>query len=726
MRKTIIGMSAAGLLAISLPWKAYSLGLGEITLKSGLNQSFQAEIALHAVRETPVEDIHVKLASDEAFAQAGIERALGLSKFRFRPLRKETGETVVEITSQRPVHVPFLDFLVTITWPQGHVLREYTVLLDPPSLSKLTSNGQGITELFPSRQAETTASSISIAGEPLSVYGPVQPSDTLWAIAQRIRADFPSVALHQMMSALQRANPDAFLHNNANGLIVGKKLRVPSKDEMLKFSNKEAIERIQQQNKAWAALFNSGMGLENQTPEVIASEQMAPEPVDASSQEKENFGIRPQEVAQQVAIPQQLLPAQNTNSAASQESLEALPGEQQTTVSSPESALAPAVEESKVATAVGTMSPQEGKAAEEIASASIAAADAPGQVKPVKNAPVAEVNESGGILDGVIEIEIKNLLVAGESLLLLIVAILWLRKRKMAARSASTAATPRILRLKAPAGEVINSLVFLPSGQEFVTAADTSSGIKHSGDTADDMTETYEIIVEEEEFQGQDFGLKATDDASASTALNTERNFEVVPEDSSPRSLNLEEEDVISPPPGKIAAELPTMETETPDLEFDLGVVDLSRSDLSYVQAPTESADDRKEDGSLDFDLSDFPIWSESENPSDPESHAADELASTPESTTHDNKFVSLESTDFSNPGAIDEGNDSKAAQLSTGKSLLDDLNEMEVKLDLAKVYMDMGDLEEAHGILEEVFVNGSKEQRDVSQELLEQLAKAS
>jgi len=108
---------------------AHALSLGEIEMRSALNQPMSAEIQLSSVRPGELENMIVKLASPEAFARAGIDRTDVLSDLQFSV--NEVNQTIV-ISSQRPVVEPFLNFLLEIDWPSGRMVREYTVLLDPP------------------------------------------------------------------------------------------------------------------------------------------------------------------------------------------------------------------------------------------------------------------------------------------------------------------------------------------------------------------------------------------------------------------------------------------------------------------------------------------------------------------------------------------------------------------------------------------------------------------
>ena len=122
-------------LAISLalsPAGVSALGLGDIHPRSVLNQGFKADIDLVAVKPGELEDVKVSLASPEAFERAGVERPYLLSKLRFKPERKPDGSAVIRVTSRQPIREPFLNFLVEVNWPKGRLVREYTVLLDPP------------------------------------------------------------------------------------------------------------------------------------------------------------------------------------------------------------------------------------------------------------------------------------------------------------------------------------------------------------------------------------------------------------------------------------------------------------------------------------------------------------------------------------------------------------------------------------------------------------------
>jgi len=110
----------------------YALGLGEIQIRSALNQPMDAEIQLLSVRPGETEGMIVSLAPQEAFLRAGVERPFSLTQLRFEIQLNPEGQPFIHVTTRKPIVEPFLNFLVEVDWPRGRLLKEYTVLLDPP------------------------------------------------------------------------------------------------------------------------------------------------------------------------------------------------------------------------------------------------------------------------------------------------------------------------------------------------------------------------------------------------------------------------------------------------------------------------------------------------------------------------------------------------------------------------------------------------------------------
>jgi pilus assembly protein FimV len=241
--------SVQGLLALSLALSApaaFSLGLGRLQLKSALNQAFSAEIEIINRERLGVEEILPNLATQEDFDQLNVERTFELYDLRFDVVSSADGRTVIQVNSRDPIVEPFLNFVIEVIWPSGRLVREYTVLLDPPVLT--TSSVRKV------QWAEATAQDEDSEQPQVVSAGPVSPwqtmtgaGDTLWLIAARIRPD-KSVSIQQIMLALQRANPDAFIADNINRLKAGYRLELPDLNAIEASSQPEAIREVALQN----------------------------------------------------------------------------------------------------------------------------------------------------------------------------------------------------------------------------------------------------------------------------------------------------------------------------------------------------------------------------------------------------------------------------------------------------------------------------------------------
>jgi pilus assembly protein FimV len=105
-----------------------------LRLDSALNAPMRAQIELLSASPEELENLVVSLASSETFARYGLDRPYYLQELRFEIVRTETG-AYISIRSASPITEPFLTFLVEATWARGRLLREYTVLLDPPTFA---------------------------------------------------------------------------------------------------------------------------------------------------------------------------------------------------------------------------------------------------------------------------------------------------------------------------------------------------------------------------------------------------------------------------------------------------------------------------------------------------------------------------------------------------------------------------------------------------------------
>lgn len=262
VKKSKVRLLTKTLAVVSLlaPVSGHPLGIGEIKLHSALNQNLDAEISLTLSGES-VSDIKVNLAPPEKFDEAGVSWTYFLSKIKFETITQSNGSAVIKLTSKEALKEPFLDFLLEVSWPKGNLYREFTVLVDPPSVySQATIPASTSTESYAQPSAATPQGQSHANGQGSEgEYGPTLGNDTLWSVAERARGQ-NDVSVEQMMMAIYDANPHAFYKGNVYALTAGKMLKIPEREVVLKLSRNQALAEFNRHTKAWknhAALANA-------------------------------------------------------------------------------------------------------------------------------------------------------------------------------------------------------------------------------------------------------------------------------------------------------------------------------------------------------------------------------------------------------------------------------------------------------------------------------------
>lgn len=294
VRKLAVALALVGGLGSGL---AHALGLGEVELQSYLNEPLDADISLRNTEQVKAGDVYVKLAPPEVFKRVGVDRNFFLTNLKFEVRTSPDGQLVVNITSRQAVREPYLDFLIEVTWPSGKLLREYSLLLDPPAYAEQdnsqqtvrpaqTSSSAGSSERSDSASSSTARDnrsdssassnnqSDSKQGSRQDTFGPTSASDTLWTIALKVRPD-AGYSPQQVMLALQALNPQAFMDGNINRLKRGEVLRLPTAEQVARLSSSQAVREVTAQNKALKKSSAPVDATEQQTADSASPEQPA-------------------------------------------------------------------------------------------------------------------------------------------------------------------------------------------------------------------------------------------------------------------------------------------------------------------------------------------------------------------------------------------------------------------------------------------------------------------
>jgi pilus assembly protein FimV len=241
VRFSLSNIALAATLSL-LASSSYALGLGRMNVQSALGETLKAEIEFSSLTPEEAASLRVRVASPDAYRAAGLDYNAVLPGTQVQIVRRPDGRSVLRLVSDRAVQEPFVDVVLDISWANGRLSREYTMLFDPPSNLRARAPEAVTAPVIsaPPPAASPLAAAPAVQAAPRPAPAPrapaaplptdgtivVRPGDSLSRIAER---NLPAgVSLDQMLVALYRNNGDAFLNNNMNLLRAGAKLKLPS------------------------------------------------------------------------------------------------------------------------------------------------------------------------------------------------------------------------------------------------------------------------------------------------------------------------------------------------------------------------------------------------------------------------------------------------------------------------------------------------------------------
>jgi len=287
------------IVALAVSGSVCAVGMGAISITTGLGEPLRAEIKLVAASKAD-NRLSASLASPEAFKTSGIDYPSALPKLKFQVVSRTGGEPYISVTSELPVNEPIVNLLVQLDWSSGKLLREYIFLLDPPGFNAQQPAATEVQPLAPvvtrvgdakpavsknqpmlvhapmdekanatkqttaavktkasATKKQAAAKKVASAPQPVARAKPasgkvtVRRGDTLSKIARESRP--AGVSLERMLVALYRVNENVFDDKNMNRIQAGRILRIPNKNELESVAQKEAVKEIHMQTADWQA-----------------------------------------------------------------------------------------------------------------------------------------------------------------------------------------------------------------------------------------------------------------------------------------------------------------------------------------------------------------------------------------------------------------------------------------------------------------------------------------
>ncbi|TDG13702.1 hypothetical protein E2F43_09275 [Seongchinamella unica] len=709
---------------------SFALGLGDLKLESFLNEPLKAEVDLLNTDGLHADEIRIRLATREDFERMGVDRAYFLTSIKFDVSVDSQGRGTIFISSDDPVLEPYLDFIVEARWPTGRLLREYTVLVDPPlfdTASPVISATQRVAEVegtplpddgekkaqdpaatsgtrvdikksglapgeMPDREFSAGTSESPRSGAKYMIHR----DDTLWEIASAAKPAGASV--HQTMLDIQRLNPDAFIDGNINRIKAGYIVYLPSEDDISSQDLAAALAEVKQQNEDWQA------GRASKPIATGPKLRISADPVEegaaadagnyaaggaAAAEELEKAGLEQAAMAEELASMQQqvdtlqrIVDLKDDQIAALQAALE----EAGSSVDEAAMAAGDTVAEADIAEQ-GGQEPADTAVADEAADAAAPApvaepAPEPAPKPAAKPAPAPAPAEAGGMM--------SYLLYGLGALVLIILGVLFVRRGKDddgdSAVSDDDFADVQLKAEPVAVAEPETGLeeVEAEAEEEAEPVRDNRGYGQHKHDEYASDVETGDALAEADIYIAYGRYPQARD--LLQNAINAE------PRDSAYR-LKLLETELQMGDRAAAEAQLNELEALGDDASVARGRELLSGGD-SFSEPPAGLAEEV--DVSLEADFAGLEIEGSLGDDGDLE----DDLDL---------------SADFGESSLAEDSEDEDLV-------IAAEANGMSTKLDLARAYLDMGDEDGARQILDEVMAEGSAEQKAEAGELLERI----
>jgi len=739
---------AAVMLCLSATSSVFAIGLGDIEMQSMLNEPLNAVIELTSASKQELDELKVTIAPRETFQKMGIPRTTILNDFKFTLEQSQRGLPVIRVTTRQPVREPFLDFLIEASWSKGHLLRQYTLLVDPPVTMQAappvqrapvrqTPSSQPAVKKTPSPApvpvaAPVMATHITAAPDNVDKYGPVKRNETLWDIARRVRPD-RDISMQQMMIALLRANPEAFTASNINNLKAGATLQIPGRDDILTLDKSAAIREANRQFAEW----QQGRAAGQADAAVTTTEPETDQPPQATSgstpaardtqearlqlvaPDEETIkgavvpgipegGTAPQAPESKELIKQLSLVTEEAEAGRAQsQELQSRVGKLEDQVADMQRLIE--LKDAQLANLQNRLAAQNQTASNTTSDASSEAA-APATARSetqAKGTPGANALR-GSTPEGIIDRLMKNPVLAGLGVLVAMIlgGFLWssTRHRKQedifrdeptlasqmsAVRNDESPVTPRI---------AVSDTSMLSD----VSPSDMSP--LHGDETSDPLTEADVFVAYGRVQQAEDVIKSALQGSPDNRDLKM-KLIEIYHAAGNPAAFD-----------NQAATFRETVDEDDPDWQRVARMGhELSPANPLYQ---TGISLQPARDGEVDFDMDLDGLEENGAAGNEPVNASGDDDIGLDYDTGANPIGNTAENIDFN----LDELNlDQEEEDLSEG--LLQESDEIGTKLDLARAYMDMGDPDGARGILEEVIEEGNDEQKTEAENLISQIA---
>ncbi|MDO5624294.1 MAG: FimV/HubP family polar landmark protein [Pseudomonadota bacterium] len=291
--------TAATLAMLGVTLDAQALALGAVTVRSALGEPLRAEIEVPQISSEEAASFQVNMGSRQAFQAAGVDYSPALAGTRVTLHRRANGQAYLRVVGDRPVNEPFLGLVIEANWNGGRIVRDYTMLVDPPGRAapppvtltqpQADAAPAPVAPTPPATVAEQTTPAVQSrrapeasratprraaapAGDGGGNQVTVQRGDTAYGLASTYAAD--GVSLDQMLVAMLRHNPRAFINGNVNLMRAGAVIQMPTAEQAAAVPRQTARRTVVAQTRDFQA-YRRGVATRAQPTRVAAADRTA-------------------------------------------------------------------------------------------------------------------------------------------------------------------------------------------------------------------------------------------------------------------------------------------------------------------------------------------------------------------------------------------------------------------------------------------------------------------
>ena len=284
-------------------------------MQSALGEPLRAEVEVPEINADEAASLKASVALPEAFRAAGLDYNSAMASLQVSLQRRTDGRAYIRISGDKAINDPFVDMILEARWASGRIVRDYTLLFDPPKVRQAAPSVPTPAQVAPqslvTQPPATATAAPQVRPAPASLPSEsrktsvvraeekpvteatalsVNRGDTAGKIATRIKT--ANVSLDQMLVAMLRSNPSAFVGDNINRIKAGSVINIPTAEQASATTAGEATRIIVAQSKDFNDFRRK---LASSAPEipVVAADRQVSGSVQAKVEDKKPVAATP-------------------------------------------------------------------------------------------------------------------------------------------------------------------------------------------------------------------------------------------------------------------------------------------------------------------------------------------------------------------------------------------------------------------------------------------------